>query len=85
MIVFSYVTETCSGPQAHETSRPAQITHTSGKEHRQEVTTPLVIDEDVKSWEGGADDNQIVCFNKYLVFNKGLELLYFSLCLMNLK
>ena len=41
------------------------------------------------------DDNQItkitnlglpfVCFNKYLVFNKGLELLWIILCLMNLK
>ena len=79
MIVFSYVTETCSGPQAHETSRPAQITCTSDQEQRQEVTTPLVIDEDVKSWEGGADDNRIVCLNKYLMFNKGLELFYISL------
>ena len=65
MTIFSYVTETCSGPPAHETSRPAQITHTSGKECRQEVTTPLIIDEDVKSWEGGADDNQITKLPNY--------------------
>ena len=60
MIVFSYVTETCSGSQAYETSRPAQIAHTIESQPRQEVEPPLVIDEDVKSWEGGADDNQIV-------------------------
>ena len=40
MIVFSYVTETCSGPQAHETSRPAQITSTIEPEPSQEVKHP---------------------------------------------
>ena len=60
MIVFSYVTETCSGPQAYEANRPAQIAHTIKSQSRQEVEHPLVIDEDVKSWEGGADNNQIV-------------------------
>ena len=59
MTVFSHVTETCAGPQALEPSRPAQTERTSTQERRQEVITPLVIDEDVNSWEGGADDNQI--------------------------
>ena len=34
---------------------------------RQEVEHPLVIDEDVKSWEGGADDNPDCVLTKFLV------------------